>query len=46
MMFDMDKYGDSPFCLETDTDIVGKEATIQGQGLTPLDSKSEGILVA
>ena len=45
ILFDYDKYGDSPACLGKDEDLAGKIALTQGFGKTELESDSPGKLL-
>ena len=46
IMFDFEKYGDSPMCLSKSELLDGKQALVQGFGLTEKGEQSAGLLQA
>ena len=48
VIFDFDKYGDSPMCLGRHkvSELIGKTALVQGFGLTENGTQSNGLLQA
>jgi len=46
VIYDYEKYGDSPACLGTDKDLDGQVALVQGFGITEDGTPPDGILEA